>query len=220
VFLGERVAPLQLVADGFVKLLQMTVLPYVTVSIVGGLGRLQYAHARALGLRAAVVLGGLWLLALVFMFLIPLTFPSVQTASFFSTTLVERRPPLDFIELYIPSNPFHSLANNIVPAVVLFSVLLGVALIGVERKQVLLDVLGVAGDALSRVTRFVVRLTPYGLRHRGDRCRNAEPRADRPAAGLPDRVCPRRAAGQPVGIARTRRGADAHPGAGHLRAQP
>ena len=36
------------------------------------------------------------------------------------------------------------------PAVVLFSVVLGVALIGVERKQILLDVLGVAGDALSR----------------------------------------------------------------------
>ena len=49
------------------------------------------------------------------------------------------------------------------PAVVLFSVVLGVALIGVERKQILLDVLRVARDALSRATRFVVRLTPYGL---------------------------------------------------------
>ena len=77
--------------------------------------------------------------------------------------MVEPRPPFNFIDLYIPSNPFHSLANNVVPAVVLFSVLLGVALIGVERKQVLLDVLGVAGDALARATRFVVRLTPYGL---------------------------------------------------------
>ena len=49
------------------------------------------------------------------------------------------------------------------PAVVLFSVVVGVALIGVERRQVLLDVLQVAGDAMSRATRFVARLTPYGL---------------------------------------------------------
>jgi ABC-type amino acid transport substrate-binding protein len=105
----------------------------------------------------------LWLIALVFTFLIPLSFPNVENASFFSTTLVERRPPFNFIDLYIPSNPFNSLANNIVPAVVLFSVLLGVALISVPRKQVLLDVLGVASDALSAATRLVVKLTPYGL---------------------------------------------------------
>jgi ABC-type amino acid transport substrate-binding protein len=48
---------------------------------------------------------------------------------FFSTTLIERRPPFNFVDLFIPSNPFHSLANNIVPAVVLFSVILGIALI-------------------------------------------------------------------------------------------
>ncbi len=34
-FAGERTAALQVVADGYVKLLQMTVLPYVMVSIVG-----------------------------------------------------------------------------------------------------------------------------------------------------------------------------------------
>lgn len=162
-FLGERVASLKWAADGFVKLLQMTVLPYVTVSIVGNLGRLQLSEARSLGIKTGAVIVGLWALSLVFTFLIPFAFPEVQNASFFSTTLIERRPPFNFVDLYIPSNPFHSLANNVVPAVVLFSVLLGIALIGVERKQVLLDVLDVAGDALSRATRFIVRLTPYGL---------------------------------------------------------
>ncbi len=150
-------------ADGFVKLLQMTVLPYVLLSIVTSLGSLTYPEARTLGLRAGAVLVGLWGLALLFTFLIPLAFPHVQTASFFSTTLIERRPPFDFVGLYIPSNPFHSLANNVVPAVVLFSVVLGVALIGVERKQTLLDVLRVAAEAVSHATRLAVRLTPFGL---------------------------------------------------------
>jgi Na+/H+-dicarboxylate symporter/ABC-type amino acid transport substrate-binding protein len=162
-FFGDHASSLEWAADGFVKLLQMTVLPYVTVSIVGSLGRLRFEDARRLGLKTGAVLVGLWVLALVFTFLIPLSFPHVQNASFFSTSLVERRPPFDFVDLYIPSNPFYSLANNIVPAVVLFSVMLGVALIGVERKQVLLDVLDVAGDALARANRLVVKLTPYGL---------------------------------------------------------
>jgi Na+/H+-dicarboxylate symporter len=163
IFLGELVAPLRWIAEAYVKLLQMTVLPYVTVSIIGGLGRLRLSEARALGARTGAVLATLWALALLFMFLIPLAFPRTQNASFFSTTLVETRPPFDFINLYIPSNPFHSLADNIVPAVVLFSVLVGIALITVERKQVVLDVLHVCGDALSRVARMIIRLTPIGL---------------------------------------------------------
>ncbi len=161
--LGERAAALQWAADGFVKLLQMTVLPYVTLSIIGSLGKLQRDETRALAWRGGAILAGIWLIALAFALLIPLTFPASESAAFFSTTLVERRPPFNFVDLYIPANPFHSLANNIVPAVVLFSVIVGVALIGVRRKHVLLDVLGVASEALSRVTRFVVRLTPYGL---------------------------------------------------------
>ena len=82
---------------------------------------------------------------------------------FFSTSLVEQRPPFNFLDLYIPSNPFYSLANNIVPAVVLFSVVVGVALIGVERKEPLMDVLRIATQAVSRATRFILRLTPFGL---------------------------------------------------------
>jgi Na+/H+-dicarboxylate symporter len=162
-FFGEYASVLKVVADGFVKLLQMTVLPYITLSIVTSLGTLSLLQVKTLGFRAGAVLLALWCLGLVFMFLIPLAFPRVETASFFSTTLVEQRRPFNFVDLFIPSNLFHSLANNIVPAVVLFYILLGAALIGVERKQVLLDVFGVAKEALSRATKFVVGLTPYGI---------------------------------------------------------
>jgi Na+/H+-dicarboxylate symporter/ABC-type amino acid transport substrate-binding protein len=162
-FLGEYASVLQWAADAFVKLLQMTVLPYVTLSIVTSLGSLNAGQARVLGVRAGAVVASLWAIGLGFAFLIPLAFPEVESAMFFSTSLVERRPPFNFVDLYIPSNPFHSLANNVVPAVVLFSVIVGVALIGVERKQTLLDVLQTATAAVSRATHAIVRLTPYGL---------------------------------------------------------
>ena len=60
-FFGERAAALKWAADGFVKLLQMMVLPYITVSIIASLGSLQPSELRTLGLRAAAVIGGLWL---------------------------------------------------------------------------------------------------------------------------------------------------------------
>ena len=163
VFLGEYVAPLALVAEGFVRLLQMTVLPYVTVSIVFSVGSLDVGQAKRLGLRAGLAIAGLWGVALIFAFLFPLVFPPAETASFFSTALIERPAPFDFVDLYIPSNPFHSLANNIVPAVVLFSIIVGLALIGIPQKAALLDVLKIVSDTIARATRFIARLTPVGV---------------------------------------------------------
>ena len=162
-FFGELVSGLQVIADAYVKLLQMTVLPYVTVSIIAGLGALSGDQARTLGKRVGAVLAGLWALAIAAVFAFPLMFPPGQTASFFSTALVQERESFDFLNLYIPTNPFYSLANNVVPAVVLFSVILGVALIGVPGKARLLDVLRVASSEVTKATNFVVALTPIGV---------------------------------------------------------
>ena len=161
--LGEQAAVVRPAADAFVKLLQMTVLPYVTLSIIKSIGSLNVAQARTLGLRAGIVLASLWLVGLGFAFLIPVAFPHLETAMFFSTSLLERRQAFDLLDLYIPSNPFNALANNIVPAVVLFSLLVGIALTTIERKQVLLDVLQTAAEAVARVTHAIARITPFGL---------------------------------------------------------
>jgi Na+/H+-dicarboxylate symporter/ABC-type amino acid transport substrate-binding protein len=162
-FFGEYTAILQSVADGYIRLLQMTVLPYVTVSIISGLGSLDLKTARTLGKRVGAVLVLLWAAALVAALLVALTFPKHQSASFFSTTLLQDREGFDFLGLYIPTNPFNSLANNIVPAVVLFSLAVGLALIKVPQKARLIEVLNVANQAIANATNFVVSLTPYGV---------------------------------------------------------
>jgi len=162
-FLGEWAEPLRIVANGYVRLLQMTVLPYVMVSLVAGLGGLDPAAARGLFTRVGVVLLALWGLTLVLVVAMPLSFPDWEAAAFFSTALLESPEPFDFVGLYIPANPFHSLANNVVPAVVFFSGVVGIALIGVEGKQPFLAWLGVVVRALAGVNRFVISLSPIGL---------------------------------------------------------
>ncbi len=219
-FLGEHVAPLGIVGQGFVRLLQMTVLPYVTVSIILSLGSLDLAQARRLGLRAGATIAALWVVALVFACLVPLVFPPAESASFFSAALLENAPPFDFVDLYIPSNPFHSLANSVVPAVVLFSLLLGVALIGIERKAVLLDVLGVVsahhrqGDPLRQPADAVRH-----LRVGGECRRHAADRRDRAHRDLPCHLHRHGAAGRAVGAAGTGRGADADSVSGSARTE-
>ena len=210
-FFGERAAELRWAADGFVKLLQMTVLPYMTVSIVTSLGRLDYVQARSLGARVGAVIAALWLVALW------LRVPRSPGVSVGRKRIVlqhlarRARPPFDFVALYIPANPFNSLAFNVVPAVVLFSGLLGIALIGVERKSALLDVLDVV--ARCTVAGGPVRHQAHPvwtLRDCCDRGRDSRSRRARPAAGVPPDLHGRGIAAECLGAARPDRGVDAH----------
>ncbi len=163
IFLGDYAAIFEVVADGFVKLLQMTVLPLVVVSLVGGIGSLTRDQIGHLGRSVGLLVLALWAAGLAAVCLFPLIFPTVVSASFFSTTMIEPRQSFDFVDLYIPANPFRSLANNIVPAVVLFSVVFGVALVGVTGRDRLLEILAIVRRTLSEATSYVVRLTPFGL---------------------------------------------------------
>lgn len=162
-FIGEYAAVLQPLGDGFVMLLQMAVLPYFFVTLVLGLGSISFEQARQLGLRGATVLAVLWSLCFVMIFSLPLTFPALQSASFFSSSSVQPAQHIDFLKLYIPSNPFHTLAAGVLPGVVVFGLSLGVALIGVKEKTALLETLGSVQAGLIRITQFVVRLTPIGV---------------------------------------------------------
>ena len=160
---GEPVAFLGIAGEVFVRLLQMSVLPYLTVSLVGGLGKLSYSQAASLAKRAGGILLVLWGVSLVVVLVIPLGFPDWETASFFSSSLVEDPSSMGLVDLYVPTNPFNSLANSVVPAVVLFSAALGIALIGVKEKQGVLDLFASFEKALAVITRFVVNLAPYGV---------------------------------------------------------
>jgi Na+/H+-dicarboxylate symporter/ABC-type amino acid transport substrate-binding protein len=162
-FFGERTAVLQVVADAYVRLLQMTVLPYVTIAIITGLGALDFETARTIGKRVGGVIALLWAAALAAAFLVALIFPPHESASFFSAAMLEDRERFDFLGLYIPTNPFYSLANNVVPAVVLFSMAVGLALIAVPKKERLIEILSIGNAAIAKATNFIVSLTPYGV---------------------------------------------------------
>lgn len=163
IFVGERAQVLDPLGTGFIRLLQMAVLPYFIVSLPLGFGRLSFEEAKLLGVRLAAFSALLWLLAIALVVMLPITFPVIASANFFSATMVETSQPVNFVELYIPANPFRSLSDAIIPGVVVFGIALGIALIGVPKKQQLLNILDSLADALGRITGFVVKLTPIGV---------------------------------------------------------
>ena len=114
------------------------------------------------GLLAGLVVG-LWLLALLAVLLLPLGFPAWQDASLFRPSLLEAPKQLNLLELFIPVNPFEAFATTQIPAVVLFSLCLGIALIGVPARQNLISILDRLSDGLLAISAFVARFTPIGV---------------------------------------------------------
>ncbi len=162
-FLGEPAEQLSPLGDIYIRLMQMTVLPYLVTALVVAFGQLAPGEARRLALRGGLLLLVVWAVMIVVLTVIPFSFPQIISASFYSSALVE--PPQEFslAEIYFTSNPFESLSRNVVPAVVLFSCLLGIALMGLKDKAQLLDPLRVWNEAIVRITHMVIALTPYGV---------------------------------------------------------
>ena len=163
IFVGEPAGHLEILGNVYIRLLQMTVLPYVLVSIIGGLGRLDANMAASIGMKAVKVILFIWLAVMVTLLLIPLAYPNWEMAGFFSTSLVTDAPAFNFVDLYIPSNIFSSLASTVVPAVVLFSLLMGISVISIKNKETLLSLTTNVSDGLMGVASFVGKLAPIGI---------------------------------------------------------
>jgi Na+/H+-dicarboxylate symporter len=160
---GDWMRHLQVIGDVFIGLLQMTVLPYIVVSLIASLGRLTYREVRLLATKGGAFILLFWLLAILVVLGMVSSFPDWQSAKFFSTSLIEEREAFNLVNLYIPANPFASLSNGIIPAIVLASLAGGLALIAVPNKHYLLKSFDLAADAIMRIAQFVVRLAPFGV---------------------------------------------------------
>ncbi len=162
-FVGEPAGALAPIGNAFIALLQMTVLPFIMIALMVNVGGLSRETAGFMATRAVLVMLGLWAIGLVLVALLSLALPVWETASFFSTSLTESPEAVDYIDLYIPSNPFRALSQSLIPAVVVFSIAVGAALIGLRNNERLLEPLQVMIDALGRVNGYVVRLSPIGV---------------------------------------------------------
>lgn len=161
---GDYCADLQVFGDAYVGLLQMTVLPYLVLSLIGKIGRLNPDEAKRLGAIALGMLLVLWLIAIVLVVAVSAMLPPIEGASFFSPVAESSGPDQQqWIARFIPTNVFRSLANETVPAVVVFCLFFGGALMLMPGKEPLLDFLDLCGDGIGRVNLFLVRLAPVGL---------------------------------------------------------
>lgn len=162
-FFGERCRHLAIIGNAFIAIMQISVLPYILVSLVQSIGSLEPMQARSVAKRGVILIVAMWGIVFFLMSLMPLCFPLWKSATFFTPSLLDTRETVDYIQLFIPANPFNSLANNVVPAVTIFSILCGVVLMSVPKKENLLNLLEVTSEVLANLTLMLVRLSPIGI---------------------------------------------------------
>ena len=163
-FFGERCKIMLIPADIFITFLQIPVIPYVLFSLIHGIGSLNKKIALKLAGMGGLILLLFWCLSLFYVLASQIAFPDWNSKMFFSI-VKSTSDNLNYYTLFIPSNPFYSLANEMVPAIVVFALLVGSVLIGIkyERKKCLLDICELIVNIMSKLTHIIVRFTPLGV---------------------------------------------------------
>ncbi len=151
------------IANAFVMLLQMTALPYISLSLITGIGSLSSNKIGSTIKKAIAILFSLICVVLLFVLLAPIAFPDWQSAEFYSVNTIKTAQEFSLIQLFIPTNPFYSFANGLIPSVVMFSILVGIGLMNVKaKKQTLLTLLGL-NNAIINVSSMVMKLAPLAI---------------------------------------------------------
>lgn len=161
VFFGEQASVLEPIGTLYIMLMQMCVFPFIVSSLLYGLGSLTPAIAVRLLKAALPVLLLVWGLVFVSLWLV-------------SHAIPEARPPVvvrpdggqgidTLLSLLIPSNPFVSLSQNYVPAIVVFSLFYGIAIQRVANKASLLESLDAIRLASVKIWGWIVRIAPFGV---------------------------------------------------------
>ena len=165
-FFGEPMGKLQIVGTIFIRLTLITVIPYILIALVHGIGSLDARTAKRLATRGLPVLALFWALTIVVLYVMPLAFPRRTVASFYDPNRFPgstAKAAFDWAS-YIPANPFESLSAGLIPAIVIFSLCVGIALIGVSRKQGFLDGLAFMDGLLGRINHAIILYaSPVGV---------------------------------------------------------
>ena len=151
------------IANAFVMLLQMTALPYISLSLIVGIGGLSATGLSSTFKQGLLILVLLMATVLFFIFLAPIAFPDWTTAEFYSVETIKVSSEFDLVDLFIPANPFHAFANALIPSIVTFSIFMGIGLMSVHRKKHALLLLGNLQTAVANVSVIIMRFAPIGI---------------------------------------------------------
>ncbi len=160
-FFGESCAVFTPWSSAYIMVLKITAIPYLVCAIIQGVGQLTGPTAKEILKKGILFIALAWIINLVIIYAISFLFPKA-TGLHGSTYLIPETPPINFAQLLIPENIFYALANNYLPAIVVFSLCIGLSLMQIKEKQTLISLLDIILATLTRITSWISRITPLG----------------------------------------------------------
>ncbi len=160
-FFGERCSVLHPYANAYIMILKMTAIPYLIVAIIHGVGLLNRAQAMQILKKGSFFIALVFVINILIIYLIKWGLPIAEGPKQ-TGYVIPDIPEMNFAEILIPQNIFYDLAQGIVPAIVMFSMLLGISLMYLGEKQTTMSSLRTLLESLSKVTSWIARITPIG----------------------------------------------------------
>lgn len=152
------------VADVYVMLLQMVALPFICFSLMHGLGSMSPGIGRKLFQKGWLFWVVLWGMIFGVIYLLNVLLPSnfivfSVNANMKTGEAIEK----SFLNYLVPENPIYDLANNIVPAIAVFGLIIGLALMHLEKKEPLLLILERGNQIMEKILYWLAIASPIGI---------------------------------------------------------
>lgn len=160
-FFGEDNKFFLPISNAYSMLLTVVVYPYIICTLLANLGRLSPSLSFRLLKSGWLIYLFLIILVFLVLFILVQALPSVTTSLQVETQTTTA--PHSLMELLIPNNLFAALANNYVPAVVLFCIIFGIMLQRVKGEQFFFRSLDTISAACVECWHWLIKLAPIGL---------------------------------------------------------
>jgi proton glutamate symport protein len=164
IFFGPLTLFLKPLGEVYTMLLQMSVLPYITFSLIHGLGSLTPQTGKRFFKNAWPYLLALWSFIMLIIFLLIQLIPQAKSPviNTASSNEFESNFSKNFLSYLVPENPLYAFSHNIVPAVAIFGLIGGIALMHIQKKDPLVAVIERINQTIETILNWLGQLAPVG----------------------------------------------------------
>lgn len=160
IFFGEDAEILKPFGFLYVTLMQIVIYPYIICTLLSSLGKLSPSVTLALSKRGGLI----FLIFLIVCFsVIGILTLAIPSSVSLGQTALPTEPQANLLTLLFTTNVFSALAQNQLPAVIIFCIILALMLQRMPATQGFFSVLDLIGNACVEFWRFLVRIAPVAI---------------------------------------------------------
>ena len=163
IIFGNKCSVLEPLNTIAIKIFQITIIPYMVFSLLQSIGSMTGDNAKLIGKKGGIILISIWALSIFYAFGLHYSFPDIVRSKFFQPESALGSSGVNFYDLFIPTNPFYSLANGYIPAIVIFFILAGITLIREERKTKIIELAQILAVMMKKMNDYIMILLPLGV---------------------------------------------------------